>query len=227
MLKNRYRVATVIAILLHAVGLAGILFFNRDLFIAATPYHMMIIAALLFYTQERINGSFIIFFAVCFVAGFAAEVLGTSTGMLFGEYSYGSFLGPAFKKVPLVIGVNWFIIIYCCGVFINTMLGKLSAKLAEMTGNPSPAIRFLSLVSDGAMLSVFFDWIMEPAANKLGYWTWAGSGTVPFYNYACWLVISALLLAVFAFLKFSRRNIFAVNLLLIMMMFFMLIRVFL
>ena len=226
MFKTRYQIATAIAILLHTVGLVGILFFKRDLFIAATPYHMLLMAGLLFYTQKRINGSFIIFFIVCFFAGVAAEVFGVSTGMLFGEYSYGNFLGPAFKNVPLVIGVNWFIIIYCCGIFINTALEKLSAKLSEMTGTPSSGIRFLSLVSDGAMLSVFFDWIMEPAANKLGYWTWGGSGTVPFYNYTCWLVVSALLLAVFAFLKFGRRNIFAVNLLLIMMMFFMLIRVF-
>ena len=226
MIKNRYHTATIIAILFHAAGLAGILFFDRNIFLAATPYHMMIMAALLFYTQEKINTSFVIFFAFCFSAGIAAEVLGTSTGMLFGEYSYGSFLGPVFKHVPIVIGLNWFIIIYCCGVFINTMLEKLTKKLAEMTGNPLTRIRFLSLVSDGAMLSVFFDWIMEPAANKLGYWTWAGNGRVPFYNYACWLVISALLLVVFGLLKFSKRNIFAVNLLLTMIMFFMLIRVF-
>jgi len=227
MLRTKCQKATAIAILLHAVGLVGILFFDRAFFIAATPYLMLLMAALIFYTQENINPPFIIFFIICFAVGFAVELLGTSTGLLFGNYSYGNSMGPAIKNVPVVIGINWFLIIYCCGITINMLLERLSRKLEEMTGNPSPAVRFLSLVTDAAMLSVFFDWIMEPAANKLGYWTWGGNGSAPLYNYACWLVVSALLLLIFSFLKIGRRNIFAVNLLLIMMMFFMLIRTFL
>lgn len=226
MLSLRCKIATAVAILFHAVGLVGILFFDRQFFISSTPYHLTLMFLLLLFTQEKINVAFILFCVTCFAVGMMAEIQGTSTGALFGEYIYGSFMGPGYKNVPFVIGLNWIVIIYCCGITVSMVLEKLSRRLAEMTGGPTPALRMFSMISDGAMLCVFFDWIMEPAANKLGYWTWLGNGSIPFYNYLCWFIISAVLLVVFSSLKFSKRNIFAVNLLLIMMMFFMLIRTF-
>jgi bisanhydrobacterioruberin hydratase len=226
MLKTKTQIATAIAILFHAIGLVG-MFFNKDFFVATTPINLLLMAGLLFYTQEKINIPFVLFVAMCFTVGIAVEIIGTSTGYLFGKYEYGKMLGIGLKNVPIVIGINWFIIMYCCGITVHTILEKLSARLETMTGAPSPSLKILSIVSDGAMLAVVFDWIMEPAAMKLGYWTWLGDGEIPDYNYMCWFIISSLLMLGFGLLKFSKRNIFAVNLLMIMMMFFMLIRTFL
>ena len=223
MLKTKTQIATGIAILFHTIGFVG-MFFNKDFFVATTPINLLLMAGLLFYTQEKINIGFLFFVALCFTVGIAVEIIGTSTGYLFGEYTYGKTLGVAIKNVPLIIGVNWFIIMYCCGVTVHTILEKLSSKLETMTGAPSPALKILSIISDGAMLAVVFDWIMEPAAIKLGYWAWLGDGEIPAYNYMCWFMISSLLILAFGLLKFSKQNIFAVNLLMIMMMFFMLIR---
>jgi bisanhydrobacterioruberin hydratase len=226
MLKTKTQVATAIAILFHTIGLVG-MFFNKDFFVATTPINLLLMAGLLFYTQEKINIAFLLFVAMCFAVGIAVEIVGTSTGYLFGQYEYGKMLGIGIKNVPIVIGINWFIIMYCCGITVHTILEKLSDKLETMTGAPSPALKILSIVSDGAMLAVVFDWIMEPAAIKLGYWTWLGDAEIPAYNYMCWFIISSLLMAAFGLLKFPKQNIFAVNLLMIMMMFFMLIRNFL
>ncbi len=226
MLKTKTQMATAIAILFHIIGLVG-MFFNKEFFVATTPINLLLMAGLLFYTQEKINIAFLLFVTMCFTVGMAVEIIGTSTGYLFGEYAYGKMLGIGIKNVPLVIGVNWFIIMYCCGITVHTILEKLSAKLETMTGAPSPALKIVSIVSDGAMLAVIFDWIMEPAAIKLGYWTWLGDGEIPDYNYMCWFIISSLLMLAFGLLKFPKQNIFAVNLLMIMMMFFMLIRNFL
>ncbi len=184
-------------------------------------------AGLIIYTQKKINTSLIIFIAICFVTGIAVEIIGTSTGWLFGNYSYGNALGPAIKNVPYIIGINWFIIIYCCGVSMYMLLTRLTAKLSEQTGKPSKTIKALSVVVDGATLAVFFDWIMEPVAVKLGYWQWLGDGEIPLYNYICWFVISMLLLFVFHRLPLDKQNKFAVNLLLIQAMFFLLLRTFL
>lgn len=225
--KNKYRTATGIALVTHLVGLIGIFFFDRDFFIQLAPFHLLLLGFLLAYTQEKITGEFLIFFITCFAVGMGTELVGTTGGLLFGEYAYSSLLGPGYKKVPFVVGLNWFVIIYCCGITVNMMLERLSARLAEMTGAPSQAIRLFSIVSDGAMLIVFFDWILEPAAVKLGYWSWFGTGTIPLWNYLTCFIIGAVLMAVFSLLKFGKRNIFAVHLLLIMMMFFMLIRTFL
>ncbi len=226
MLKTKTQIATAIAILFHAIGLVG-MFFNKDFFLATTPLNLLLMAGLLFYTQEKINIPFLLFVATCFTVGIAIEIIGTSTGYLFGQYEYGKMLGIGIKNVPLVIGVNWFIIIYCCGITVHTVLEKLSTKLETMTGAPSPALKILSIISDGAMLAVVVDWIMEPAAIKLGYWKWLGDGEIPAYNYMCWFIFSSLLMLAFGLLKFPKRNIFAVNLLMIMMMFFMLVRTFL
>ena len=226
MLKNRTQIATALAIFFHTVGFLGMLY-NKAFFAAATPFNLLLMFALLLYTQQKINLPFIIFLVLCFVTGVAVEIVGTSTGYLFGEYAYGKTLGPSIKNVPWLIGINWFVIIYSCGVTVTLILQKLSIRLEAITGAPSQAIRFFSIVSDGAMLAVFFDWIMEPAAVQLGYWTWLGNGAIPVYNYLCWFIISLALLSVFTFLKFEKKNIFAVNLLMIMMTFFMLIRTFL
>lgn len=38
---SRYQVATAIAILFHAIGLLGILFVDKDVFIRTTPFHLL------------------------------------------------------------------------------------------------------------------------------------------------------------------------------------------
>jgi putative membrane protein len=224
---NRNQIATIIAIIFHAIGLAGMAFIDRELFVKATPFHLLLMAALLFYTQRKINWALLLFFILCFVAGFLVEWLGTSTGMLFGNYAYGTALGYKCKEVPLLIGVNWFIIMYCCGCTIQMFFSRLAAATADEQIKTSKLVRWLSVVLDGALLAVIIDWFLEPAAIKLGYWRWLGSGEVPWFNYSSWFVVSALLLTIFQWLPFGRHNKFALHLLLIQVMFFLLVKVFL
>lgn len=229
-MQQRYKIATAVAILFHVIGLIGIFFFDDGLIMRTSPIHLLLMLGLIVYTTEKPDKYFLLFFLLCFCAGIAAEIYGTATGLLFGQYEYGTVLGPRVRSVPLIIGVNWFLIIYCAGSFVSRLLTKLSAKAAEMMNEPPKSIRLLTIVTDGSLLCVFFDWVMEPAAVKLGYWQWLGNGEIPFYNYVCWFVISAALLAAFVLLKPGRSqpgaNKFAVNLLLIMMMFFMIVRTF-
>lgn len=224
---SKYEIATAIAILFHLVGLIGILFFRETGFVKSTPLHLLLMAALLFYTQEKINPGSILFFAICFFTGITVEIFGTSTGNLFGHYQYGDVLGAGFKNVPYIIGINWFIIIYCCGVAVHTMLSNLSGRLSEEMERPVKRIKALSIVVDGATLAVAFDWLLEPVAVKLGYWQWLGDGDIPLFNYISWFVVSMFLLVIFHLLRFPKQNKFAINLLLIQAMFFLLLRTFL
>ncbi len=224
---SRYEVATGIAILFHAVGLTGMLFFPGSDFVKTTPIHLLLMAALLLYTQRPFNFYTVLFFLVCVVTGIVVEIIGTSTGYLFGEYRYGTVLGPGIKNVPYIIGINWFIIIYCCGVAVHTLLNRLSDRLSEKMERPVKQIKALSIIIDGATLAVVFDWLIEPVAIKLNYWTWLGNGQIPLFNYISWFVISMLLLLVFHLLPIQKQNKFAINLLLIQAMFFLLLRTFL
>lgn len=224
---TKFEIATAIAVLFHTIGLTGLLFFDKTFFLAATPFNLLLSFALLVWTQQEKNIYFFLFVFTCFVIGVAVEMVGINTGILFGDYTYGSVLGSQVMNVPLLIGINWFIIIYCCGIAIHTLLMKAINRIAADTGKTPLALKALSVIIDGATLAVFFDWLMEPVAVKLGYWTWGGDGTIPIFNYLCWFVVSLVLLSVFHFAKFNKQNKFAVNLLLIQLMFFLLLRTFL
>jgi len=198
----------------------------KSFFINATPFNLLLMAGLLLATHRQRNRAFWLFVVVCVVVGIGVEVVGVNTGWLFGQYAYGQVLGYQWKGVPLLIGVNWFIAIYCCGITIHTLLQKLMTALGDLPAS-SKKIQALSVVVDGATLAVFFDWIMEPVAIKLGFWTWGGNGSVPSFNYICWFGISLLLMACFYYCNASKANKFAVHLLLIQIMFFLLLRTFL
>ena len=224
---TKFDIATAVAVLFHTIGLIGLLFFDKTFFLAATPINLLLSFALLIWTQTNKNLFFFLFLIACFAVGIAVEIIGINTGLLFGDYTYGNVLGPKVQNVPLLIGVNWFLIIYCCGISINTLLMKAINRIAADTGKNPMALKALSVIIDGATLAVFFDWLMEPVAVKLGYWVWNGDGSIPMFNYICWFVVSLLLLTIFHFAKFNKQNKFAVNLLLIQIMFFLLLRTFL
>lgn len=224
---NKFEIATAIAVFFHSIGLVGLLFFNQSFFLAATPVNLFLSFALLVWTQTEKNIAFFLFIIICFGIGISVEIIGVNTGYLFGDYNYGNVLGAKVKNVPLLIGINWFLIIYCCGISVHMLLMKAISRVAADTGKTPMALKALSVIVDGATLAVFFDWLMEPVAVKLGYWTWTRDGSIPMFNYICWFVVSLLLLIVFHFAKFNKQNKFAVNLLLIQAMFFLLLRTFL
>jgi len=224
---SKYQAATAIAVLFHAIGLIGILYFDRQFFVQATVINLLLMFALLIWTQQKKNRFFFLFVIVTILVGLAAEIVGVNTGALFGDYTYGNVLGYKFMKVPLIIGINWFVIIYCCGISIHMLLMKAINRISSETKTKPMTLKAISVIVDGATIAVFFDWVMEPVAVKLGFWKWGEDGEAPFYNYVCWLMVSNIILAIFHFSRFDKQNKFAVNLLLIQMMFFLLLRTFL
>jgi bisanhydrobacterioruberin hydratase len=198
----------------------------KSFFIGATPLNLLLMGCLLVATHRQRNAAFWLFLGICTVTGITVEVIGVNTGWLFGQYAYGTVLGYKWQGVPLLIGINWFITIYCCGITVHTLLQKLLAKVGDTINQPQK-LQALSVVVDGASLAVFFDWIIEPVAIKLGFWAWGGNGAIPMFNYICWFGISLLLMACFYFFNFGKSNKFAVHLLLIQILFFLILRTFL
>lgn len=224
---TRVQIATIIAIIFHLVGLIGILFFKSDLIIASTPINLLLMFGLIVYTQNSRNTSFYIFILTCFIIGICIEIIGTNTGILFGNYAYGNTLGAKVLNVPIVIGINWFVVMFCCGSAMHMMMFKLVKKIDADEVIKKPILKTISVIIDGATLALIFDWLMEPVAIHLGYWSWGGTGEIPIFNYACWFIFSMLFLLVFHFCNFDKQNKFALHLLLIQIMFFSLLRTFL
>lgn len=63
--------------------------------------------------------------------------------------------------------------------------------------------RYLQIIL-GALLMVLFDFIMEPVAIELDFWSWENN-IIPMYNYISWFVIS-LVTMYFCFVLFKTNK---------------------
>lgn len=218
-------IATFIAAIVHLSGAIGMLYSSHaDWFIGMTPYNLLLMAVLVLWTQEEASQPFYLFMFLCILVGIGTEMIGVNTSLLFGSYRYGTALGIGWLGVPFLIGVNWFIVVWSSAQ-VMLQLHRQLPRLADW--GPEKAEKWLgwSLVVDAALLATAFDWLLEPVAVRLGYWSWE-NGTIPLYNYVCWFAISSLLLLVFRKMKFRQVNQFAVHLLIIQSLFFFALRIF-
>lgn len=166
-----------IVILLHLVGIIGIcLPATRAIFLLLTPLNLLITASLILLgAGKSIAGKYPVLLLVALI-GYLVEVIGVATGLIFGNYQYGATLGLKLLEVPLLIGVNWFTLSYCTFAVIKEIRLPLSIKAAL-----------------GACFMTAYDWVMEPVAVQLDFWSWANQ-QIPLQNYVGWFVTSYVLL---------------------------------
>jgi putative membrane protein len=225
--QNKVQWSTGIALLIHGVGLFGMIWIDKYWFARMTPLNLLLMFFLITWTQPAKKISFFIFVAICFLVGMISEMIGVHTGLLFGNYTYGSIMGFQIANVPLIIGLNWFVILYSALAALHFFIDHFTPKNNLLNGNSANRPISIKLIIAGALLAVFFDWVMEPVAVMLGFWTWAGDGKIPLLNYLSWFFICTFLLFLFRLFKIKPDNIFAVNLFLIQLMFFLFLRIFL
>lgn len=197
------RVVKIIIVVWYLVGIAGFLIHPlRPLFQQLTPFGMVTEVILLLYFQEPKNLKNWLFFAGIAIAGFAAELFGVNTQRLFGAYSYGGTLGLKLWKTPLIIGVNWLVLIYCIAALAKSLRDNWYFPLI------------------GAAVMVAFDWLMEPVAIATGMWNWGGQD-IPLKNYTDWFLISGFLFLMIRILKIEINNRIAVVLFTMQLVFFL------
>ena len=186
--KPRILKSTEILLWVYGVGLAGMLLpFSRELFMTITPLNLLFAALFLFWGRWPARR---VIFTGLFVAvtSFLIEAIGTNTGKIFGVYSYGRTLGPALLNTPLIIGLNWFLLIYCTNVIGRLLWERLSKG---GTGSHAGLQESLFVIITGSLLMVAYDLFLEPAAMRLDMWSWE-CGVIPFRNYVGWFFFSAL-----------------------------------
>ena len=128
--------------------------------------------------------------------------MGVKTGLLFGHYTYGNTLGWKLLDVPLAIGLNWVVLVYCAGM--------LAKKLTK-------SLHVAALL--GALIMTLIDLLIEPVAITYDFWQWKGS-EIPMTNYMGWFVLSLGLQYLFNFLAPRSNNPLAIKLLFILAGFF-------
>lgn len=196
--------AVSIILIFHAVGLVGLaLPFSRSLFLHIVPFHLLLMLAVIVLNHKPINTGFIFFFLIISISGFSAEWIGIHTHWLFGDYNYGDILGFKLSGVPLIIGCNWFMLIYSIGVLMQR----------------SRLRNFLLRSLSGALLLVLLDVLIEPVAVHFDYWHWT-KAIIPLKNYICWFGVSFLMLLAFEAFRFKQQSIVAIVFLLTQFAFF-------
>jgi len=191
-----------VLVIVHAVGIAGMLSPWAAWFRMLTPVNLLLSLCLVLINHRPWTRGQITALALAFLVGLAVEMVGVATGVIFGEYSYGRTLGFKLFEVPLVIGVNWAMLVFCTGALVarleTALLLKAALSAAVMTG---------------------LDALIEPVAIQLDFWSWAGH-EIPLQNYLAWFVVAFVLLLVFHHQFNKVRNPVAVALLVIQAVFF-------
>jgi bisanhydrobacterioruberin hydratase len=201
MALNR-NLAILMLVLFSSVGVIGFLSPWQELFIRLTPLKLIVSAMLLLSQFTNYRKAMIPFLAVASL-GYGVEVLGVATGWPFGHYTYGQTLGVKLMGVPLMIGVNWAMLVMAVSLSLRNRPLGIWAKAAV-----------------GATILLLMDILIEPVAIENDFWTWENGG-VPLTNYIGWWVVSfALVRLQLQFLPQSERTI-GTHLLIILGLFFL------
>jgi len=190
MIFSKTNLSILLIIVFHIVGFLGLtLTETRPFFLGLVPAHIILMAGILFVNFSKIPKENIFAVAIVIVTGYIIEVIGVHTGVIFGKYFYGYTLGFKVLSVPLVIGLNWFIVVFSVGGYLRSLL-KSSKVLRTILG---------------AFILVGLDYFIEPVAVKLGYWAWDGN-IIPFQNYVGWFFVSLAMMAFYNYYNFKKTN---------------------
>ena len=188
--------------LFHFSAIIGVTLGYDDWFIQKTPLNLSLMFGLLIWLFPIDSLKKIIASAVFFAGGMIVEWLGVNFGLLFGTYAYGENLGLKIGGVPLLIGVNWAILVLITGEISNKTLVPKWIK-----------------VMIGAALMVLLDFFMELPAPIFDFWTFEG-GVAPMNNYIAWFGIACILHAFFQWLKIEGNFKFSLHLYICQFLFF-------
>jgi putative membrane protein len=118
---------------------------------------------------HKYKKKFAIWTVVTYLFTMLLEILGTNTGLIFGEYSYGNSFGIKIFAVPLVIGLMWIILILGSVCVVN----RLNLK-------PYWA----------GLLLILFDYPLEIIASNHGFWLFDEG--ISIINFITWGLIGTL-----------------------------------
>lgn len=211
----------ILLVLIHVIGFLGIHSDYRLFFLSLSPINLLVSACIIF-LNEKIPYRLYLFLYFTF---YGVEWLGVYSGWPFGTYFYAETLGIKVFQIPLIIGVNWLLLLHASQEIITKFLESLpfktfregeNARIGAYKQLPIAALK-ASLV---AALMLLIDYLIEPHAAELDYWHWLNN-VIPLSNYLAWLLISFFCSLILSLAK-SPRSSFSVafSYLVILIMFF-------
>ena len=147
----------------------------KDFFLPLTPLNLLLTLIIFLIVNKDFSKHFILLCFLIFAIGFCVETAGVKTGILFGRYSYGHLFGFKIFETPLIIGVNWLFLALSTHGVVQYFTKK-----------------WLWLILIPSFLMTGLDYIVEPVAMKLGFWSWENN-VIPLQNYVMWFATSAVI----------------------------------
>jgi uncharacterized membrane protein len=150
-------------------------------------------------------------FALAFVIAFSAEVLSINFGLGFGNYFYTEELGAGLFGMPFLAALTWVPVLYA-GFSLSEYILRPEGNNVK-THLHLPAL--IGLAVTGALATTAWDLMIDPIAVSQGWWIWIDGGQylpglnngIPVSNYLGWLVISFVVMLIFALITRSAPTI--------------------
>lgn len=158
-------------ILVYVSGSIGFVV-NPSFFSPFTPYTLLLTCFVFLIHSPLEDKKFMFaFFSIAF-CGFIIEIIGVKTGLIFGKYAYGNALGYKLFNVPLIISINWAMLI-CSGIIVVSRI--FTNKIIVLVA--------------AAILVTGIDLLIEQVAPKLDFWQF--EGRLPgLQNYLSWIGVA-------------------------------------
>lgn len=171
--KYRFHISLITLVIYYIVGITLLKTSdNKEEIIALTPFTLSFTMAILLVNHINWSKQIVIALTLIIVLGFLVELAGVATGYPFGFYSYSDVLGLKLSGTPLIMGINWGMLVYAGTLFFHPM--KIPGWLKPiLTG----------------ILLMFLDFFIEPFAIKWNLWQWHET-IPPAQNYFSWAIIA-------------------------------------
>jgi len=197
-------------VVFYTVGVIGLLLpATHSLFVKMVPGALILSALLLvLFHEEGFNLQLLGLLAVIFLISFFVEVAGVNTGVVFGNYHYGNALGLKLFKTPLLIGLNWVLLVYL---------------------SSSVAMRWFSAGWKSALaaslMMITYDLVLEQVAPIIDMWYWHAN-VIPIQNYFAWFVLALIFNGLIGWFKVKIYNSLALTVLICQFLFFLSLLIF-
>lgn len=172
-----------VLIILYIVGIAGVTIPLHEQFMLLTPLNLLTTFFIAVWADKNKSTRLYLALFICYLSGLVIELVGVQTGVLFGEYSYGATLGPKILGTPLIIGVNWAMLVYGTASLSNKLFFNKHILLKAAIA---------------ATFMVALDVLIEPVAVHYDFWKWEAAPTnslivAPLQNYSTWWIAAFIL----------------------------------
>ena len=188
-IQANLRYFVLFLVIFYSVGFAGLTIpYTRPFFIHLTPFALLLSSVIVGLFHGRFPIKTILVFIFIYIISFLVEMIGVNTGAIFGSYTYGHGLGIKLFNTPLIIGLNWLLLVY------------VSNSVMEKT-NWNPILK----VFGASFLLLAYDVLLEQVAPQLSMWTFSQS-IIPIQNYVAWFLLALLFSLVITLLKINTKN---------------------